>query len=215
VAVDGAFKAPTLRNVELTGPYMHNGSMKNLTEVVQFYTRGADFEHANLQDLDSDVSGIPLLQGHHLGIASVVEFLEHLTDPRVKYQKAPFDHPELILVNGHESVEWNSALDVLVVLPETGSDGGAPLQTFEDALTNGLNLVKLPTPEKPVSPAAAAGPAYKGPASVSAADANGKAVVRSAKVQISRGPKSFEANGPRVAVPAPAPAGAGVVGGTD
>lgn len=211
VAVDGAFKAPTLRNVELTGPYMHNGSMKNLTEVVQFYTRGSDFEHANLQDLDTDVSGIPLLQGHHLGIASVVEFLEHLTDPRVKYQKAPFDHPELILVNGHESVEWNSALDVLVVLPETGRDGGAPLQTFEDALTNGLNLVKLPTPEKPVSPAAAAGPAYKGPASVSAADANGKAVVRSAKVQISRGPKSFEANGPKVA----APAGTGVVGGTD
>jgi len=200
VAVDGAFKAPTLRNVELTGPYMHNGSMKNLTEVVQFYTRGSDFEHANLQDLDTDVSGIPSLHGHHLGIASIVEFLQHLTDPRVKYQQAPFDHPELILVNGHESVEWNNALDVLVVLPETGRDGGAPLQTFEDALTNGLNLLRLPTPEKPVSPTAA-GPSYKGPVSVSAADADGKAVVRTARVPITRGPKVFEAKGPKAPPP--------------
>jgi cytochrome c peroxidase len=39
IAVMGAFKTPTLRNVELTGPYMHNGGMKSLTEVVQFYTR--------------------------------------------------------------------------------------------------------------------------------------------------------------------------------
>lgn len=43
VTVDGAFKTPTLRNIELTGPYMHNGGMKSLEEVVQFYTRGADF----------------------------------------------------------------------------------------------------------------------------------------------------------------------------
>jgi cytochrome c peroxidase len=43
VAVDGAFKTPTLRNIELTGPYMHNGGMRTLTEVVEFYTRRADF----------------------------------------------------------------------------------------------------------------------------------------------------------------------------
>ena len=34
VAVDGAFKTPSLRNVELTGPYMHNGGMRTLEEVV-------------------------------------------------------------------------------------------------------------------------------------------------------------------------------------
>ncbi len=43
VAVDGAFKTPTLRNVELTGPYMHHGGMKSLEVVVQFYARGSDF----------------------------------------------------------------------------------------------------------------------------------------------------------------------------
>jgi len=38
VATDtGAFKTPTLRNVAQTAPYMHNGSLKTLKEVVDFY----------------------------------------------------------------------------------------------------------------------------------------------------------------------------------
>lgn len=36
----GAFKTPTLRDVANTGPYMHDGSMKTLEEVVQHYDRG-------------------------------------------------------------------------------------------------------------------------------------------------------------------------------
>jgi cytochrome c peroxidase len=36
----GAFKVPTLRNIELTAPYMHDGSMKTLEEVVDFYFDG-------------------------------------------------------------------------------------------------------------------------------------------------------------------------------
>jgi cytochrome c peroxidase len=36
----GAFKVPTLRNIALTAPYMHNGSMKTLEEVVDFYFEG-------------------------------------------------------------------------------------------------------------------------------------------------------------------------------
>lgn len=138
IAVDGAFKTPTLRNIELTGPYMHNGGMKNLTEVVQFYTRGADFRHTNLLDLDPDVSGIPELQGNPEDIDAVVEFMKHLTDPRVKYQKAPFDHPELIIPNGHTGISNGQALDNNFVLPATGRNGGAPFGTFEEALNNGL-----------------------------------------------------------------------------
>jgi cytochrome c peroxidase len=41
-AVDGAFKTSTLRNVELTGPYFHNGGQATLEQVVQFYNRGGD-----------------------------------------------------------------------------------------------------------------------------------------------------------------------------
>lgn len=36
----GAFKTPTLREVEHTGPYMHDGSMKTLEEVVEHYDKG-------------------------------------------------------------------------------------------------------------------------------------------------------------------------------
>jgi cytochrome c peroxidase len=139
IAVNGAFKTPTLRNVELTGPYMHNGGMKSLEEVVQFYTRGADFRHTNLDDLDPDVSGISELQGNPAEIARVVEFLKHLTDPRVRYRKAPFDHPELVIPNGHTDDDGSFA-DRLFVLPATGRDGGQPLGTFEEALESGQLL---------------------------------------------------------------------------
>lgn len=40
---DGKFRVPTLRNVELTAPYMHNGVLQTLDQVVNFYnTRDAD-----------------------------------------------------------------------------------------------------------------------------------------------------------------------------
>lgn len=41
-AVDGAMKAPQLRNVGLTPPYFHNGGTSNLKDVVRFYNRGGD-----------------------------------------------------------------------------------------------------------------------------------------------------------------------------
>ena len=37
-AFDNLFKIPTLRNVELTGPYMHDGSIESLEDVVRFYS---------------------------------------------------------------------------------------------------------------------------------------------------------------------------------
>lgn len=46
----GQFKVPTLRNVALTGPYLHNGSMKTLREVIEFY---------NKRDVEKDRWGKP------------------------------------------------------------------------------------------------------------------------------------------------------------
>jgi cytochrome c peroxidase len=36
----GAFKTPTLREIEHTGPYMHDGSLKSLEDVVEHYNKG-------------------------------------------------------------------------------------------------------------------------------------------------------------------------------
>jgi len=41
---DGAFKAPTLRNIALSGPYMHNGAFATLEEVIDFYAKGGGRE---------------------------------------------------------------------------------------------------------------------------------------------------------------------------
>ena len=38
----GKFKTPTLRNISLTAPYMHDGSIKTLEEVIEHYDKGGD-----------------------------------------------------------------------------------------------------------------------------------------------------------------------------
>jgi cytochrome c peroxidase len=97
VAVDGAFKVPGLRNVELTAPYMHNGGMATLEQVVDFYSRGADFALQNAANLGPRIKNLGLGPDDK---AALVAFLKALTDERVRLEKAPFDHPELIVFNG-------------------------------------------------------------------------------------------------------------------
>lgn len=130
VAVDGAFKTPTLRNVELTGPFMHNGGMKSLKEVVLFYARGADFEQQNIDNLDPDVGGIEEVLGDSESVTALVEFMKSLTDDRVRHQRAPFDHPELPIANGHSGVSGGIATDNILILPAVGRAGGASLKPF-------------------------------------------------------------------------------------
>jgi cytochrome c peroxidase len=43
----GAFKTPTLREIARTGPYMHDGSLATLADVVDYYDRGCE-PHPNL-----------------------------------------------------------------------------------------------------------------------------------------------------------------------
>ncbi|MGE3173692.1 MAG: cytochrome c peroxidase [Planctomycetota bacterium] len=96
----GNFKVPSLKNVELTGPYMHNGGMLTLRQVVDFYARGGDFPITNESERD------PLIRDLHVEFetfltdddeVALVDFLLALTDERVKYERAPFDHPELLI----------------------------------------------------------------------------------------------------------------------
>ncbi len=137
-AVDGAFKVPTLRNVELTGPYFHNGSRKSLEEVVEFYNRGGDSRGsqsnnttgygANGSNLDADIEPLGLTIAE---MADLVAFLKRpLTDPRVLCDRAPFDHPELRVPNGHVgdnravAVGANGAAqDDWLTVPAVGANG--------------------------------------------------------------------------------------------
>jgi cytochrome c peroxidase len=60
VLADGAFKAPALRNVEMTGPYFHTGSMATLRQVVDFYFRGGDFPIQNAAHRDPHIANLNL-----------------------------------------------------------------------------------------------------------------------------------------------------------
>jgi cytochrome c peroxidase len=76
----GAFKTPTLRNIELTAPYLHDGSLKTLEEVVQFYNNGGRVKDTDpVPELLS--GGIRPLNLSKEQEADLVEFLKALTSP--------------------------------------------------------------------------------------------------------------------------------------
>lgn len=140
---DGAFKIPTLRNVELTGPYMHNGSMATLDQVIEFYARGGNFNGRSKQF--GTVFGQPGLQLDAQARADLKSFLVSLTDERVRYERAPFDHPSLAVPHGHlgdatrlqpsSTLGPTLAQDRMLLLPAVGAAGRTtPLQPFHTYL---------------------------------------------------------------------------------
>ena len=83
---EGKFKVPSLRNIELTGPYMHDGRFATLEEVVEFYNSGV-VNHPNLSPplrLPPGPGGQPgpPLRLNLTGAekAALVAFLKTLTD---------------------------------------------------------------------------------------------------------------------------------------
>jgi cytochrome c peroxidase len=68
----GAFKTPTLREVANTAPYMHDGSLKTLAEVVDFYDKGGI---AN-KNLDEKMKPLHLTDGDK---RDLIEFLRALS----------------------------------------------------------------------------------------------------------------------------------------
>ncbi len=74
--VAGAFKVPSLRNIALSAPYMHNGSMATLEEVVDFYAAGGGRAH-DAEQVDVFVNGFELTEQNR---ADLLAFLHALTD---------------------------------------------------------------------------------------------------------------------------------------
>ncbi|WP_108868635.1 cytochrome-c peroxidase [Aquimarina aquimarini] len=75
----GKFRVPTLRNIEVTGPYMHNANFDTLEEVLQHYANGVK----NSETLDAMLK----TENNQLGIAlteseqaDIIAFLKTLTD---------------------------------------------------------------------------------------------------------------------------------------
>jgi cytochrome c peroxidase len=73
-----SFKTPDIRNILVTGPYFHDGSMETLWDIVDHYNKGA-----GLTDpwLDEDIQPLALTEPE---INDLVAFLASLTSPRYK-----------------------------------------------------------------------------------------------------------------------------------
>jgi hypothetical protein len=138
----------------LTGPYFHNGGQATLEQVVAFYSRGGDGagnDFANTTGFGvNPTNRAPAILPLHLSAtdqANLVAFLKSLTDDRVRWEQAPFDHPSLNVPNGHpfnETTVLKSgtsiyAPDDMMVIPGVGAAGRAakglpPLAAFDAGL---------------------------------------------------------------------------------
>jgi cytochrome c peroxidase len=141
------FKAPQLYNILLTGPYMHNGGMSTLNQVFdQYMVRAGNFAPGNSPthaNHETDTSFIFQFDDSPRNRQALTAFLQSLTDERVRYERAPFDHPQLFVPNGHpgdeKSVTATSgnglAKDRVLVVPAVGKNGReVPLKRFDELL---------------------------------------------------------------------------------
>jgi cytochrome c peroxidase len=75
----GRFRAPTLRNVAVSEPYMHDGSLGTLAEVIDFYAEGGRGKGINSPLKSVFVKGFAATEQDKLDL---INFLHSLTDER-------------------------------------------------------------------------------------------------------------------------------------
>jgi cytochrome c peroxidase len=83
----GLFKTPTLREIEKTAPYMHDGSLKTLEEVVEFYNKGG----IPNKNLDENIKPLKLTDQEK---KDLVAFLKALSGEGWQHVKAPETFPQ-------------------------------------------------------------------------------------------------------------------------
>ena len=143
--IDGSFKIPSIRNIDLTAPYYHNGSMLTLMQTAQFYARHGNY--VDLNEGNTDV-GQDMVFTSDADNQALVAFMLTLTDERVRWEQAPFDHPQLFVPNGadvnhpHPVLGAGYASDNYITLPAVGLAGRQALGL--PALSNYLDVNNYP-----------------------------------------------------------------------
>ncbi|NNJ52868.1 MAG: cytochrome C peroxidase [Ignavibacteriaceae bacterium] len=90
------FRTASLRNIELTAPYMHDGVFATLYEVVKFYNDGCIPRHPQISD---EMMGPKLIEPLELTedeIIAIVEFMKALTDEGTRLQHYLLTVPEAV-----------------------------------------------------------------------------------------------------------------------
>jgi cytochrome c peroxidase len=119
----GEFRTPSLRNVALRAPYMHNGRFATLEDVINFYDRGGDFDAPN-KDHDL-IRPLGLNAQQKSDLAAYLR--RPLTDPRVAAESNQFARPTLY--------SESSRVPVVTGTGVAGAGGNMPLvQAIEPPL---------------------------------------------------------------------------------
>ena len=104
----GKFRVPSLRNIAVTAPYMHDGSLATLEEVIDHYQAGGKLEHPNKTRI---------LHPLHLTAddkRDLIEFLKSLTDQELLHDRRWSD-------------PWNAVQHVAIGAPRRATFEGAIL----------------------------------------------------------------------------------------
>ena len=98
---EGKMRTPSLRNLELRAPYMHNGGFATIEEVIDFYDQGGFFPN-------DEISPLGLTAQEKADLAAFLT--RPLTDPRVEASLPPFDRPTLYTESGRAPEIMGSGL---------------------------------------------------------------------------------------------------------
>jgi cytochrome c peroxidase len=96
---NGRFRAPTLRNISVSSPYMHDGSIASLAEVLDFYAAGGRHIDSGKNQGDGRLNPLKsaFIKGFEMNEqdkVDVIAFLDALTDPSFLTNPA-FAKPEM------------------------------------------------------------------------------------------------------------------------
>lgn len=113
----------------------------HLEQVVTAYNRGQNFRD---NELDPNIEPLGLIADEQAGLVAI---LKTLTDPRVRNEAAPFDHPQINIPNGHpgDEIAINArspnnqtiASDDFRLIKATGASGRGPrgpLNRFDECI---------------------------------------------------------------------------------
>jgi hypothetical protein len=101
-----------------------------LRSVMLFYGRAGD-AHEGMVTLDGvEIEPLTILGSTEEEMQALEAFLLSLTDERVRFQKAPFDHPQLFVPNGAGAPRGIASGDQLTEIPAVGENGGLPQKKF-------------------------------------------------------------------------------------
>ena len=141
-AGEGRFKVPSLRNIELTGPYMHDGSIETLEEVVEHYNSRIP--------ADNELISFPLGGPMRLSDeekTGLVDFMKTMTDPAF-IADVRFSDPFVQVANeppfigGVDEQGTFLGADYLLELEVTDLEGD-PVALLIDGLPPGLELSQV------------------------------------------------------------------------